>query len=68
MKKILFIFLYLIVFSCGKDELVDELVFDLNASGDLSEQTIEQAKKKQFMVNGTLEIVLKRLDQAKKIV
>jgi hypothetical protein len=41
MKKILFIFLSLIVFSCGKDELV----FDLNASGDLSEQTIEQAKK-----------------------
>ena len=41
MKKILFIFLYLIVFSCGKDELI----FDLNASGDLSKQTIEQAKK-----------------------
>ena len=42
MKKTLFIFLSLIVFSCGKD---DELAFDLNASGDLSEQTIEQAKK-----------------------
>ena len=41
MKKTLFIFLSLIVFSCGKDELA----FDLNASGDLSEQTIEQAKK-----------------------
>lgn len=42
MKKTLFIFLSLIIFSCGKD---DELAFDLNASGDLSEQTIEQAKK-----------------------
>ena len=42
MKKALFIFLSLIIFSCGKD---DELAFDLNASGDLSEQTIEQAKK-----------------------
>ena len=41
MKKTLFIFLSLIFFSCGKDELA----FDLNASGDLSEQTIEQAKK-----------------------
>ena len=41
MKKTLFIFLSLIIFSCAKDELA----FDLNASGDLSEQTIEQAKK-----------------------
>ena len=48
MKKTLFIFLSLIIFSCAKDELA----FDLNASGDLSEQTIEQAKKNNLWQMG----------------
>ena len=54
MKKTLFIFFSLIILSCGKDDDTSnaalafnpEIDFtDLNASGDLSEQTIEQAKK-----------------------
>ena len=54
MKKTLFIFFSLIILSCGKDDDTSnaalafnpEIDFtDLNASGDLSEQTSEQAKK-----------------------
>lgn len=54
MKKILFTFFSLIILSCGKDDDTSNaaLAFnpkidftDLNASGDLSEQTSEQAKK-----------------------
>ena len=54
MKKTLFIFFSLIILSCGKDDDTSNaaLAFnpkidftDLNASGDLSEQTSEQAKK-----------------------
>ena len=54
MKKTLYIFISLLVLSCGKDEdttneeLVSNYEIDftyLNASGDLSEQTSEQAKK-----------------------
>ena len=54
MKKLLFIFFSLIILSCAKDDDTSnaalafnpEIDFtDLNASGDLSEQTSEQAKK-----------------------
>jgi hypothetical protein len=54
MKKTLFIFFSLIILSCAKDDDTSnaalafnpEIDFtDLNASGDLSEQTSEQAKK-----------------------
>ena len=54
MKKTLFIFFSLIIISCAKDDDTSnaalafnpEIDFtDLNASGDLSEQTSEQAKK-----------------------
>ena len=54
MKKTLFIFFSLIILSCGKDDDTSNaaLAFNpeidftnLNASGDLSEQTSEQAKK-----------------------
>ena len=52
MKKLIVIFLSLIVFSCGKDDDNGEIalsyeidITDLNASGDLSEQSPKQAKK-----------------------
>ena len=50
MKNISYIFLCLIIFSCGKDDDKDDQVEDalsyvLNASGALSEQTAAQAKK-----------------------
>ena len=47
MKNISYIFLCLIIFSCGKDDdkVEDALSYVLNASGALSEQTAAQAKK-----------------------
>ena len=47
MKNTIYIFLCLIIFSCGKDDdkVEDALSYVLNASGALSEQTAAQAKK-----------------------